>query len=544
MECAKLELRNPRFHLLGTAPSSPVTGQMYYNTGDNTLYWWDGTTWQSAKGGATATPPATTSTLGTIQLAGDLAGTATSPQIANGAVVIGDLNSGLTLDVIAAQRPALGDVSVNGWRVTNVFGPAQPNDAANKAYVDSVAQGIDGKPSVKAASTGNLTLSGTQTVDGVALVAGDRVLVKDQSTAANNGIYVVASGAWARAQDLDAWIEVPGAFTFVEQGTQNADTGWLSTGDQTGTLGTTPIPWVQFSAAGQVIAGAGLTKTGNTLDVGAGTGITVAADTVGLDTSFTDSRYWNITGESNITGTYTFTPTGGQGFVLPDTALPQNGKVLSDRFGWYATDNTTYLGGLSMDNTGGTKKMTLSYPTGTLDVTVPVVTFTGDARAVTPTAGDNDTSVATTAFVTGAIATAGAGQVPTTRTLTAGNGLTGGGDLTTNRTFDVGAGTGITVAADTVSVDTAVIATRSYVDTQDATKSGYYSSATHGAGTTISIPRATHLLRASRGLVVQVQEEATGNVVLPDVSVAASGDITVTFGVSVAANSYRVTVVG
>src|SRR4051794_5906694 len=91
LDFAKYEARNIRGHQLTTAPSSPLTGQMYYNTTDNTLWWWDGTTWISARGGTAATPPATTTTLGTIQLAGDLAGTATSPQIAAGVIVDTDV---------------------------------------------------------------------------------------------------------------------------------------------------------------------------------------------------------------------------------------------------------------------------------------------------------------------------------------------------------------------------------------------------------------------------------------------------------------------
>jgi hypothetical protein len=144
-------------------------------------------------------------------------------------------------------------------------------------------QGLEPKQSVRAASTANIaTLSGPMTLDGVALVAGDRVLVKDQTTAGQNGIYVVAAGAWARSADADTWVEFVSAYVFVESGTVNADMGYLSTVDPGGALGTTAVTFVQFTGAGQILAGAGLTKSGNTLDVGAGTGIAVAADTVGL----------------------------------------------------------------------------------------------------------------------------------------------------------------------------------------------------------------------------------------------------------------------
>ena len=144
-------------------------------------------------------------------------------------------------------------------------------------------QGLEPKQSVRAASTANLaTLSGPMTLDGVALVAGDRVLVKDQTTAGQNGIYVVAAGAWTRSADADVWGELISAYVFVESGTTNADMGYLATVDPGGALGTTAITFVQFTGAGQILAGAGLTKSGNTLDVGAGTGIAVAADTVGL----------------------------------------------------------------------------------------------------------------------------------------------------------------------------------------------------------------------------------------------------------------------
>ncbi len=151
------------------------------------------------------------------------------------------------------------------------------------AAVDAARSGLDVKSSVKAATTEDITLSGTQTIDGVILVSGDRVLVKDQIVGSQNGIYVVDAGAWSRSTDADISAEVTdGMFTFVEQGTVNADSGWVLTSNDPIILNTSSLVFVQFSGAGQITAGTGLTKTGNTLNVGAGTGITVNADDVAL----------------------------------------------------------------------------------------------------------------------------------------------------------------------------------------------------------------------------------------------------------------------
>ena len=184
------------------------------------------------------------------------------------------------LDQMAAPTAA---VPLNNQRITGLADPTAAQDAATKNYVDLTVQGLDPKASVKAASTANIaSLSGAMTIDGVALVAGDRVLVKDQTTLSANGVYVVAAGAWARADDLSTWAEHVAAYLFVEQGTVNADVGFLCTVDAGGTLGTTALTFVQFNGAGQIVAGAGLTKTGNTIDVGAGSGISVAADSIAL----------------------------------------------------------------------------------------------------------------------------------------------------------------------------------------------------------------------------------------------------------------------
>lgn len=178
---------------------------------------------------------------------------------------------GLVTAATAATLADLGatsaDFSMNGYKITNLADPTSDQDAATKYYVDSVAQGLDVKASVVAATTANITLSGAQTIDGVSVVAGDRVLVKNQTNQADNGIYVAASGAWARSADANTWAELVSAYTFVEDGSTYADTGWVCTVNQGGTLGTTPITWSQFSGAGTYVAGTGLTLAGNTFSI-------------------------------------------------------------------------------------------------------------------------------------------------------------------------------------------------------------------------------------------------------------------------------------
>ena len=512
LEFAKYEARNLRAHILGAAPSSPVTGQLYYNSGDNTLYWWNGGSWVAAQSGASV-GDATTTAKGVIQLAGDLTGIATNPQIAPGVIVDADVSAGAAItenklnlasdapagtpsrrtlgtggtqaaagndarftdaraptgaaggdltgstypnpvlangtvtsakiadgtivdgDVAAANKdgavgtPSLrtlgsgaqqalagttplnsiavptGSVSINGQRINNLADPSSGTDGANKQYVDSVAQGIDAKPSVRLASTGNLPLSGLAAVDGVAPNPNDRILVKDQSSQPQNGVYAAAAGAWSRVTDMDTWAEIPGAFVFVEDGSAaQRDTGWLCTADQGGTLGSTPIVWVQFSGAGQIIDGIGLLKTGNTFDV-----------------------------------------------RLDNTTIEAPGDILQVKDG--GITNTKLAG-----------------------------------------------SIDATTKLTGAVPVANGG--------------------TSQTTAKAARETGLGAA-------------------------GYYNNnATHGAGTTITIPQSTHGLRATAGLIVQVQDNATGNVEIPDINVSAAGNVTVTYGVSVSANSKLITVVG
>ena len=156
--------------------------------------------------------------------------------------------------------------------------PVNNNDAASKIYVDSLASGVDAKNSVRVGTTVAGTLATSfaagSTIDGIVLVAGDRILIKNQATASENGIYDVTAGTPTRSLDADTGAELNGgSFVFVEEGTTLADTGWVVTSDGVITIGTSPINWVQFSAAGVISAGVGLSMVGTVMNsnVGAST---------------------------------------------------------------------------------------------------------------------------------------------------------------------------------------------------------------------------------------------------------------------------------
>jgi len=182
---------------------------------------------------------------------------------------VNPLQSGLTITNSTIDSTIIGGTTPSAGTFTNIFAttgqlvttPAGGTDIANKNYVDAVAQGLSFKQPAQVATTGNITLSGLQTIDGYTTLAGDRVLVKNQSTASNNGIYVAAAGVWTRSLDANTWAEIVSAYLFVQSGTTQGGSSWVNTNQPGGTLGTTAITFTQFSNNAIYTAGAGLTLT-------------------------------------------------------------------------------------------------------------------------------------------------------------------------------------------------------------------------------------------------------------------------------------------
>lgn len=177
-----------------------------------------------------------------------------------------DTNGDIVLD-----PNGTGQVNVSGAIVAGVGTPTAADHAVNKAYADALSSGVDIKGSCRVATTANITLSGAQTIDGISVIAGDRVLVKNQGTPSQNGLYVCASGAWARTADADTSIEVTsGLFTFIEEGTVSAGVGYVLTTANPITLGSTGLVFTQFSAAGSVSGTTNrITVTAGVVDISA-----------------------------------------------------------------------------------------------------------------------------------------------------------------------------------------------------------------------------------------------------------------------------------
>jgi hypothetical protein len=317
LDIVKNELRNAVMQNLGSAPASPVKGLMYFNSADNTLYWYDGTQWIAAKAAAGAIPAATVTTqaIGDAPVVGvgtnyaredhkhgmPAFGAVTAQTTFGAASATGSavtvphadhthgtpthLNADHAAINLSALAPPTADTSMGGFKLINVGAPVAGTDAANKTYVDAAINGLSWKDNVRLASTANLNLMALTAIDGVTPAVGDRILAKNQTTPSENGIYIAATSGWSRSPDATAGTDILQAAVFVSEGTTQADTAWVMTTNAPITIGTTPLTWAQFGAGAVYSAGNGLTLTANQFAVGAGTGIVVSAGTTAVDTT-------------------------------------------------------------------------------------------------------------------------------------------------------------------------------------------------------------------------------------------------------------------
>ncbi len=373
------QILNGTFEKLAADPATGLfEGRMFYHTGEDALKYYTGSAWDTLIKGVSS------------------AGTHAS------ALTVGESNGAVTLTLNLADASNAGLLSatfyslLNGATASNTndtlvkrdssgrfqaTSPSADADVATKSYVDAQRSGLDVKQSVRVATTGPQTLASDfeagDEIDGVTLVAGDRILIKNQSTGSENGIYTVnASGAPTRATDADSNTEVTaGMFTFVEEGTSNADSGWVLTTNGSITLGSTSLAFAQFSGAGQITAGAGLTKTGNQLDVGGTTDrITVNSDSVDIASTYVGQS--SITTLGTITtGTWTATAVGvaygGTGATTAATAR-SNSNLAATSAGFDTSDPVLARVSAKTIGNASDTSFTITHNLGTRDVIVQV----------------------------------------------------------------------------------------------------------------------------------------------------------------------------
>lgn len=249
LDLAKNEIQNAVAQVLGSAPSTPVPGQFYYDSTTGAFTWRNGTIWVNPLDRARHTGQQAAST-------------------------ISDFDTQVRTSRLDQMASPTASVSMNNQKITSVADGTTAGDAVNFGQLQAVLTGRQFKDAVRCATTANITLSGLQTIDGITVVAGDRVLVKNQTTASQNGIYVAGSGAWTRSTDTDNTspdTEVKtGMSVMVSEGTTQADQQWSLTTNGQITVGTTSLTFAQ--------TGAGSTYT-------PGTGINIAGSVVSIDTA-------------------------------------------------------------------------------------------------------------------------------------------------------------------------------------------------------------------------------------------------------------------
>lgn len=271
LDFAQLQAISLVLHNSTGAPSSPVEGQKYMNTTTHIEYTWNWTSWINALDRANHT--------GT-QLA----------------ATISDFNTAVRTNRLDQMASPTAEVSMNSQKITSLANPTNLTDAVNLQYVQDLLNWTDWKDSVRCATTANITLSGLQTLDWITVVAWERVLVKDQTTASENGIYVAASSAWSRSEDADEdWELTSATALFIEEWSTYADTQWRITTDWDITIWTTSITFWQIGAWTSYSAWSGVEINGSVISLDTDVAVTKYATNIwdNSNTSFTVTHNLN-----------------------------------------------------------------------------------------------------------------------------------------------------------------------------------------------------------------------------------------------------------
>ena len=392
--------------------------------------------------GITLTGTVTSS--GSLTLGGTLGSIANS-QLTNSSITVGSTNIAL-----GATSLTLGGLTT----VTVTQDPVNALELATKQYVDTVAQGLDAKASCVYGTTANITLSGLATQAGgdwpSTLTAGQRILVKNQTSSQFNGIYLANASTWTRSLDMDTWAEVPSSFVFIEDGSTLADTGWVTTANAGGTINTTPMPWVQFSGAGTYTAGTGLTLTGTQFSItNTGTAGTYGSSTlIPVITTNAQGQVTSVTTASNPQGTVT---------SVAALTLGTTGTDLSSSV---ATGTTTPVITLNVPTASATNRGALSaadwttfnnkQPAGTYVTSVtgtsPVVSSGGTTPAISMPAATTSVSGYLTSTDWTTFNSKGTGSVTSVSGTGTVSGLTLTGTVTTSGSLTLGGTLSVTAS--------------------------------------------------------------------------------------------------
>lgn len=390
------QLVNASFEVLATDPSSGnFEGRLIYNSTTDTIKVYANAAWRSlshtiVSGGSAGIVEALTvsESNGTVTLTLNVADSDSA----------GLLTAAFFSDLTDATSDATNSklVKRDGQGNAKVATPTDSAHIATKGYVDAARQGLDVKQSVRVATVSPINLASDleagDTIDGVTLVAGDRVLVKNQSTATENGIYVaVASGAASRSSDANGTADTgelkPGTFAFVEEGATNSDKGFVVSTNGTITIDATQIAWTQFSGAGSFTAGDGISQTGNTINVN------VVSDRTAITGDAVDISA-NYVGQSSITtigtittGVWNATDIGVEhgGTNASDAASARTNLGIKTTAGAVTTSTSTLARVASQGNTAsaaGVSTTTVTHNFNTLDVSVQIVEVAGGATVI------------------------------------------------------------------------------------------------------------------------------------------------------------------